>query len=431
MSKNALLIVLFVVAPLSIFAQTTVSGATGYDNVTYFKRADSSTINGRNQIVSEFKITHIFAPNVKTFSGLQFRYDQADRSRNRTYIDEAYIDLTKKDFLVRIGKQKYNWGKSDYINPTNYLGASDYSDAIDLKNNRIGVISADLKWYVTENTFFEGVYAPCFQPSELPGIRSRWWPEMPATADNPFVSITGKDQIPLDYSYSTHEKSYYSAENAQYALKVSSSVQNFDYSISYFNGYADMPDVETSIMADTLTYSSLNVINTFSYRRQNTFGADIAKNIGAVALRAEGALNVPSGCSIDSSSTTLKYVIGADRTLYVGDKSLFILLQWCQETTFASEKPKYSSYDMKHFIRKAILYRSQLSINDNLKIVTEGLYDFAQHHWLCSPGIIASLADGLELKAESNLLGGSHESYLGAFHNNRIHFSLIYSFPIL
>ncbi len=146
-------------------AQTSLGGFAEYDQITYFEVVDEDKVNGRNAGTVQLELDHSANGTAAIFSAVELRVDLADPSRNRVFLDEAYVDLYVGSFDIRVGKQIYAWGKADGLNPTDNLAVWDYSDVLDTEDERIGQVSIRADYYVDETTGSLEEYS--FPPSRL------------------------------------------------------------------------------------------------------------------------------------------------------------------------------------------------------------------------------------------------------------------------
>ena len=167
--KAFLLYLYFFLSALAAFSQEpklNVEGELEIDHITYFKQLENK-INGRNQGLVFLKLSSQLNSTASFCSSLEFRDDLSNNTRNRAYLNEAFIDLTFDDMDFRIGKQIYNWGKADGINPVDALNPTDFSDILDTDDETIGLLSLNATYYF-KNFSLQGIFIPEFTSSVLP-----------------------------------------------------------------------------------------------------------------------------------------------------------------------------------------------------------------------------------------------------------------------
>jgi hypothetical protein len=197
---------------------------------------------------------------------------------------ELYLRLGAGPVDVRLGKQIVAWGRTDALNPTDNLSPRDYTllvpEDLDQKSGipaarlavPIGGTTVAAYWIVD----FEGHTLP---RGAIPGgLR---------------VREVGPDRT---------------AE--QGAIRIERSGGAVDWSISYFNGIDQTPDLSLRYISDVPTLE-------FAHHRLQVFGADAATTIGRVGVRGEAAwlrTEDEEGDDARIKNSTLYAVVGADRT---------------------------------------------------------------------------------------------------------------------
>lgn len=212
---------------------------------------------------------------------------------------EAYATIHFDRVDLRIGRQVVAWGRADGINPTDNLTPRDYSVLLPFdEDQRFGATAAKLEIYLSRQLTLTAFSTPFFTPSVFP---------LPA---NGTVVEKRPPRTPSDGSG---------------ALKLSSSGDQLDWSISYYHGRNLLPTVLPTASQFELRYDHSNIL-----------GADAAHNFGRFGFRTEVAYSQPAGVTNPDPNTRnsrLFWVGGVDRTLL---QSLNINLQ-----LFAHWMPEY------------------------------------------------------------------------------------------
>ncbi len=215
-----------------------LNGFVEIDHISYFKKSEQK-INGRNQGILQVEFRSGLGDQAAIFSAVEFREDQSDPSRNRTYLDEAYIDLYPGSFDFRLGKQIIVWGKADGINPTDNITPWDFSDFLDTEDERIGIVALKANNYIG-NWSFEGILVPAFTPSILPSEKSRWFPAFPKEIPNPMYPTAGSPILKASYEFLNPNLPDEGLKSAQFAGKIASTISGWDFSVSYYSGRNDL-----------------------------------------------------------------------------------------------------------------------------------------------------------------------------------------------
>lgn len=422
MKKSFLLfLILFKVTILSaqdgVFKNISLNGFVELDHITFFEEKQE-TINSRNQSILQLELKSKLSRNYHLFTSAEFRNDLSDASRNRVYLDEAYIDMYFKKWDLRVGKQIMSWGKADGFNPSNILNAVDYSDVLDTEDENIGVYALNAKWYIGSMEL-QFVYSPIFTSSVLPSVNSRWQSEMPTS-----VNIDGNN-YPTIYN-AIEERPKDRLSNGQFALRLSKSFNNLDFSVSYFIGYNDIPEIiQSNVTVNEDNMATIDIKQKFY--RQQVLSGDFSWALGKYILKGEGGLHFPS--DIPNDKPYFQYVLGVDRRFSIGDNSLLIILQWMHE--IKSKNIEYSSRDFNHLFQKNIMCRLEMEFSGNSKISLQGMYSLKYDDFYIRPEYSYNIADGLNLSVACDILGGNKSKnglFYGYSDNSRVQVKLKYSF---
>jgi hypothetical protein len=183
--------------------------------------------------------------------------EDLSRGKGPTFeLREGYLRQTFGDWDVRIGRQLAVWGRADRINPTDNLGSRNltwlFHDDDDLRRGS-GMVR--VAHPLGESMNLQAYWIPEFRPNVTPI----------AQQIGPFV--IGDDRRPTDLR--------------QGAVRLDSSADGFDWSLSYFDGVDRNGDlVATGVRGGQILLQR-------EYQRQRTVGADAATVLLDLNLRAE------------------------------------------------------------------------------------------------------------------------------------------------
>jgi len=232
-------------------------------------------------------------------SGKLFKeFDTIYQDRNPSInIDEAYVDFYGGSVDVRLGIQKFAWGRLDEINPTDNLNTEDFSQGgtNDESERKIGVPSLKGNVY-TDLVNVELAWIPRYVPYRMPTPEERWFPGVfkpPALIDTG-TAIGG---IPTRTTYRDIDLPPFTLENSQGGIRLMKYVKGWDLSISYYTGYDIMPlsraDVDLVVSLESLLALDylLRADITLEPRieRMHVYGMDFTTTVGSFTLRGEGA----------------------------------------------------------------------------------------------------------------------------------------------
>lgn len=259
-----------------------------------------------------------FSPDIRLRSEIKMGYDgsvlhtQTDSSpllkpfsvfkQQPGYLDvnELYLDLFFKDFDVRVGKQKINWGVLDEYQPTDVFNPEDYSRFMELPEaeRKIGIPAVKIDAYSLPVFELEWVFAPVFFPYRLSAPRNRFFPPMLDIAKDlegyfrtdPFLSGFSVHQELMDWGWERALSSFSTG------LRLSKHVAGFDTHLYYFTGLDPLPVFSADVRATTRLfpgrslYSSLIDLGIYpTSRRMHMFGADLTRSLGDTTVRFEWA----------------------------------------------------------------------------------------------------------------------------------------------
>lgn len=178
------------------------------------------------------------APWIQFAAGLDFRansHDQVDdrwrldlddrgARRPRLSLRRLSATFTRGAFTVDAGKQFIRWGKADIINPTDRFAPRDFLNVVDTEFLAVTGVRA-VAQHGSET--FDAVWLPRFTPSRVPLLDQRWTAVSGAAAGTPLI----------DAGSVLHE-------GAQTGLRWGHTGAGFEYSLSFFNGFNHLPNID-------------------------------------------------------------------------------------------------------------------------------------------------------------------------------------------
>ena len=211
-----------------------------------------------------------------------WRVDFSDRGtrRPRVSIRRLSATLTKRGFTIDLGKQFIRWGKADIINPTDRFAPRDFLNVVDTEFLAITAARAVAQ---AGSETFEAVWVPRFTPSRVPLVDERWT-AVPAEVANITLVDTGA-ALP---------------RGSQAGFRWSHVGSGFESSLSFFNGFNHLPNIESHVRpapspAEGLVPRSIEglfqpeIAVTRAYPPIRTYGADAAVPMSWFTLKGETA----------------------------------------------------------------------------------------------------------------------------------------------
>jgi hypothetical protein len=403
-----------------------LDGFIEFDHISYYLDKPDGIINNRNQGLFQLDLGFDYTDKARVFLSTEFREDFSDKSRNRIYPKEYYLDLFFKNLDLRLGKQRFYWGRSDGINVTNNLNPIDLSDFLDTEDEEIGVLSASALYYF-RNCKVQGVFVPVFTPAILPGMSSVWFPAYPGEIPNPYIP---GQSVYLSYTFVPPGSPEKNLSSAQGALKVDASIRGWDFSASYYSGYSHIPETistEIPVAADSVKVT-VNAIQV----PWIVIGADFAKSLGPFGLRGEAAYFITKGAEseeAESEADFIRFCTGADYIAFPGhsNASLQIIIEWMQELVPSGFQ--YPVTSLNHLFQEAILARLEYNYRNFLNISFQTIYDIKSTGYYFQPKISYDIIDGLNIILLTDFLGGNGEGFFSVYSDNdRIQFKIKYFF---
>ena len=201
---------------------------------------------------------------------------------------EAYVEISSfllDELDLKVGKQRIAWGTADKFNPTDNLNPNDLTDFLDFEA-KVPSLALKAGYYLGDYTI-TGVWVPIFEPALFPsGGTQAFLGQMPDRVEVPART----------------------PENGMFAIKLSGTAFNLDYSLSYFNGFDDIPVEFDNSEGLEMGFPEMQVV-----------GFDFAGEFRSVGFWGEVALFFPEEIKsgqdvILSNEPYLKYTFGIDYT---------------------------------------------------------------------------------------------------------------------
>ncbi|NOY78306.1 MAG: hypothetical protein GXO76_10615 [Calditrichaeota bacterium] len=414
---------LFVI--FAIFAASSVSAQKL--QLSGFLQLDKRvTIRGDSAAIADFynrfrlELSAPMSERLSAFTSLDFRfYDLSrvgtlsqleDLSRNSPAdwsIWEAYVDIygfLTKNFDLRMGKQRLAWGTADKLNPTDNLNPDDFSDLVNFAE-KIPTWALTGKYYAG-NLTLTGVWLPSLTPVLLPrhGADLFLGSQMSGFQDT-LMRPTPR----LNHS--------------MFAFKISGNWGKWDYSLSYFNGYDDIP-----ILSGVDIKGVANTLLDLKFPKMQVAGGDFATELFGLGLWGEGALFFPEKVitrtvlgPFSSSTVALdskpyfKFTLGGD---YTFPRGLYFNAQWMHGFFTERGSPFLHDYLILLMEKQLFQNRIKFSLGGGLEIAewqkVKNFYGFGLF-----PELTYQAIDNLQFSVGSFSTGGKPSTLFGSWKNAR------------
>lgn len=192
-------------------------------------------------------------PNTQAGSSGFYEFNDVFQSRTLSLeFEEAFLDVQLADLDLRIGKQKFAWGKLDRFQAVDVLNTERFNDPFMLEEDerKIGVPAIQGSYYLPRSDWApeEGritlVWIPQYVPFRFPESGERWFPPAgipPSVFNFPTGEGNPTYQIPLAFDTRNTGAPSFRMENAGYAARLSGFSRGIDYAFYYYHGFDSQP----------------------------------------------------------------------------------------------------------------------------------------------------------------------------------------------
>ena len=342
----------------------------------------------------------------------RWRLDLDDRGvrRPRASLRRLTATVTHGPFTIDAGKQFIRWGKADIINPTDRFAPRDFINVIDTEFLAVTGVRA-VAQHGAET--FEAVWVPRFTPSRVPLLAERWTALSGVAAAVPLVDA--RSVLP---------------DGSQTGLRWGHLGSGFEYSLSFFNGFNHLPNIDTTLTAEpaetaekicsACSASSAVISLRRTYPAIRTYGADAAVPTPWFTIKGEAAYFTSSTPLTDEY---VLYVLQVERQAG----------EWVIVAGYAGEaitaRRSALSFAPDRGMTRSIVARASYTIDPVRSLAFEtavrqngaGVYGKVEY----------SQASGQHWRATVTAvgIGGHSDDFLGQYHrNSHVTVALRYSF---
>lgn len=338
--------------------------------------------------------------------GWVINQDLLGTNETKGMLREGFVDFAAGPADFRLGKQIIVWGRADQINPTDNLSPRDYTLLFpDENEQRFGSLGLKASTVVSALSI-QGFWLPYFKPNVMPYVQ-------PAP---PLV---------------LHEEEPENA-NGQWGLKIETTGNLGDGSISYYEGY----DLNPGLALQTIYIASNQpplLIAELSHHWIRTFGMDGAVTVGRFGIRGEAAYTLtenPDGSNPFIKPPFFFVVLGGDRTFL---EYLNINLQYIFKKVSKYHDPKNNPDPLTRAIAiQEALFNNQVDeisqgismrvsnkwLNETLEAELAGIYMFIRHDYILRPKLTYALTDSWKILVAADFFEGPDDSYFGYLRKN-------------
>lgn len=310
---------------------------------------------------------------------------------------EGYVEAGNDGWRWRVGRQIIAWGRSDRINPTDYLSPRDLTLLVpEDDEQRMGINAVQVRHGFDDSLSLTAVLAD-FDANRMPTG------SLPARLDK-------RDE----------------PDALETALKLDHAGDSLDWSLSWFDGYERAPRYQ-AVLTPSLRFIS-------AYERKRAVGADFAWATGEWTMRGEFAherLTLDcSGCR-DERREVNRIVLGADRNF--GDSGnfnvqLFGVFRDYREPAGSGVLRLVeegidrlnSEFDRRDWGMTTRV--SDMFFNERLKLELSAVVDITGSSYVLRPRASYSVTDSVKLGAGVDHFHGARQTYFGVREKNSVKF---------
>ena len=347
----------------------------------YPQNAPNDRAPALDQAVVRWEASYKFAPWLKVNGALDARADthrQVDR-RARLDVDDRTIrrpalslrelnaTIHKGKVTAELGRQIIRWGKTDILTPTDRFAPRDYLSSV-VDSDFLGVTAARVTVAGASDSL-DAIWQPWFTASRTPLLDQRW------TALPP--ELNGVNIADAGARY---------PGRGQFGLRWNHVGSGYEYSVSYFDGFNNLPLFDAAFDPATRTARAQRF-----YPNLRMYGADAAIPLPWVTVKGEAGYFTTT---TPGAQDYVLYVIQVERQIkewslvggYAGDA-----------VTAGAGNPL--SFTPDRGFAKSFVGRAALTIDVNRSLAVEtavrsaGSFvriEYSQtlgQHWRVTPGV--------------------------------------------
>jgi len=243
----------------------------------YPQKAPNDSAQAVDQAAIRWEASYKLTPWLKFNGALDARADthrQVDREA-RLDLDDRTIQrpaLSLREFsatihrgkvTAQIGRQIIRWGKTDILTPTDRFAPKDYLSSV-VDSDFLAVPAARIT-IANATDSLDAIWQPWFTPSRTPLLDQRW------TALPP--ELNGVTIVDAGARY---------PGRSQFGLRWNHVASRYEYSLSYFDGFNNLPLFNATLDPATLTARAQRF-----YPEMRMYGADVALPLPWLTVKGE------------------------------------------------------------------------------------------------------------------------------------------------
>lgn len=225
-------------------------------------------------------------------------------------LDDAFVEWRGAEAALKVGNQKFFWGRLDANRPNDLLNPRQYEDPFldDERDQKIAVPAVSATWtfpaawrrFLPDESSLTLAWEPIAVPWRFPLSRERWF--APAALASGSVSVGALPGTPCPCDVSV-EQALRNApppsrrfDDGNVGLRFAGRTRGADWAVAWFDGYDPTPNFDVPVRlrpglpgAPGATPVAAETTLVPAYRRFRSIGADGARAFGPFTVRAEAA----------------------------------------------------------------------------------------------------------------------------------------------
>jgi hypothetical protein len=324
----------------------------------------------------------------------QWRLDLDDRGvrRPRAAIRRLTATITAPHFTLDVGKQFIRWARADVLNPTDRFAPRDFLNVIDTEFLPVFGVRPSIQ--IGHETL-EVVWVPRLTPSRLPLFNQRWTVVPPEAERVPIVD--GGSTIP---------------KASQQGVRWNHTEERFETSLSFFNGFNHLPNIESRLLPSSIEESGLPpsaIELSRLYPALRSYGADMAIPTPVLTLKGEATYFT------SPTSTSEEYV------LYVVEIERQVR-EWVLVVGYAGEVVTKSNdsfpFAPDRGIARSILGRVSYTVDPRRTVAIEGVARQNGDGVYVKGEFSQSFGQHMRLTLTGVGIGGEPDDFIGQYRRN-------------
>jgi hypothetical protein len=229
--------------------------------------------------------------------------------------EEGYVDVLLPRLDLRIGKQKFAWGRLDTFQPTDVINPRRYTDPFltDEDDAKIGVPALRASYFppdILESLVRESnltlIWVPVQVPERFPTQHERWFPpaaSVPPTLEVPAGLLgAGLPAVTIDTTLHTENARPPQLDGGAAGVRLAATSSGVDWSLVYYDGPETAPSFDfttavfspSAVAGQARTLTDLQPLHADAtlrprFARIHLIGGDAAFQFAGFTARAEAA----------------------------------------------------------------------------------------------------------------------------------------------